>query len=309
VLSVHCHDDLGLAVANTLAAVQYGAKQMECTINGIGERAGNAALEEIVMAIKTRSSRFTWSRTLGIDTTQIYKTSKLVSELTGFDIQVNKAIVGQNAFRHASGIHQHGILNDPTTYQIIDPKAVGMPETQLPVGKLSGRHALEERLLELGYSLNEEEFKIFYDNFKKLADKKKEITDKDLESLIAEEQRKTAGTWRIDRLQVTCGDKGIPMAGVRIIKSSGEILEGAALGTGPVDAVYKAINQVIDVSNTLTEFTIKSITEGIDAIGEVLIRIESGGVTYTGRGTDTDIIVASAKAYLNALNRLLAVRK
>ncbi len=308
IVSVHCHNDLGQAVANTLAAVKQGARQVEVTINGIGERAGNASLEETVMAIKTRPDLFP-GISLDIETPQIYKTSKLVTELTGFGVQANKAIVGANAFSHASGIHQDGILKNQATYAIIDPKTVGVPLTQLPVGKLSGRHALKERLLELGYVLTDQEFETFYDDFKKLADKKKSVADKDLESLIAEEQRKTAGVYRLDRLQVTCGDKGIPMAGVRIAGPEGKILEGAALGTGPVDAVYKAVNQLVNIPNVLTEFTVKSVTEGIDAIGEVLIRIESEGVTYTGRGIDTDIIVASAKAYLNAINRLLAVKK
>lgn len=308
VLSVHCHNDLGLATANTLAAIQYGARQAECTINGIGERAGNAALEEIVMAVKTKPGRFSQSRVINIDTSQIYKTSKLVSEMTGFPVPANKAIVGQNAFRHASGVHQHGVLQDPLTFQILDPKTVGMPAIQLPVGKLSGRHALEERLLELGYALNEKEFQTFYDSFKKLADKKKDIADKDLESLITEEQRKKTGIFQLDRIQITCGNKGIPMAGVKILGPDEKIFESVEIGTGPVDAAYKAINKALGVSNKLTEFTIKSITEGIDAIGEVLIRIESNGKTYTGRGTDTDIVVASAKAYLNSLNRLLATK-
>jgi 2-isopropylmalate synthase len=307
VVSVHCHNDLGLAVANSLESVKQGARQVECTINGIGERAGNASLEEIVMAIKTRSDFF--NLTTNIDTRQIYKTSRLVSELTGFPVQPNKAIVGTNAFRHQSGIHQDGVIKMPITYEIIDPRTVGIPASSLVLGKLSGRHAFKERLAELGYSLSEEDFNRAFAVFKELADKKKEITDKDIESLIAEERRTVSETYHLDRLQVTCGDRGIPTAAIRLIGPDGQALADAALGTGPVDAVYKAINRLVGVPNVLTEFTVKSVTEGIDAIGEVLIRIESDGITYTGRGADTDIIAASAKAYMNALNRLLAAKK
>ncbi|TET25828.1 MAG: 2-isopropylmalate synthase [Dehalococcoidia bacterium] len=307
VVSVHCHNDLGLAVANSLESVRQGARQVECTINGIGERAGNASLEEIVMAIKTRQDLF--NLTTGVDTTQIYKTSRLVSELTGFLVQPNKAIVGANAFRHESGIHQDGVIKMPITYEIMNPKTVGIPASSLVLGKLSGRHAFKERLAELGYSLSEEDLSRAFAAFKELADKKREITDKDIESLIAQEQRTTSEDYHLDRLQVSCGDRGIPTAAVRLVGPDGQVLADAALGTGPVDAVCKAINKIVKVPNDLTEFSVKSVTEGIDAIGEVLIRIESGGITYTGRGADTDIIVASAKAYMNALNRLLAAKK
>ena len=307
VVSVHCHNDLGLAVANSLEAVKRGGRQVECTINGIGERAGNASLEEIVMAIKTRRDFF--NLTTNINTTQIYKTSRLVSELTGFLVQPNKAIVGANAFAHESGIHQDGVIKMPITYEIMDPRTVGIPASSLVLGKLSGRHAFKERLAELGYSLSDEDFNRVFSVFKELADKKKVVTDRDIESLIAEEQRTVAETYHLDRIQVSCGDRGIPTASVRLVDPGGQVLADAALGTGPVDAVCKAINRLVDVPNVLTEFSVKSVTEGIDAIGEVLIRIESGGITYTGRGADTDIIVASAKAYINALNRLLAARK
>ena len=307
VVSVHCHDDLGLAVANSLEAVKRGVRQVECTINGIGERAGNASLEEIVMAIKTRSDFF--GLTTNIDTRQIYRTSRLVSELTGFSVQPNKAIVGANAFRHESGIHQDGVIKMPITFEIIDPKTIGIPASSLVLGKLSGRHALRERLAELGYSLNEEDFNRIFWAFKQLADKKKEITDRDIESLVAEEQRTVSEVYHLDRLQVSCGDRGIPTASVVLISPDGQVLADAALGSGPVDATFKAIDKIVGVPNVLAEFSIKSITEGIDAIGEVLVRIESDGITYTGRGADTDIIVASAKAYINALNRLLAAKK
>jgi len=307
IVSVHCHNDLGLAVANSLEAIKRGARQVECTINGIGERAGNASLEEIVMAINTRNDLFRLKT--NVNTTQIYKASRLVSELTGFVVQPNKAIVGANAFRHQSGIHQDGVIKMPITYEIMNPKTVGIPASSLVLGKLSGRHAFKERLAELGYSLSETEFNRAFAALKELADKKKEITDRDIESIIAEELRTVSEVYHLDRIQVSCGDRGIPTAAVRLIGPEGKALADASLGTGPVDAVYKAINRIVKVPNTLTEFSVKSVTEGIDAIGEVLIRIESKGITYTGRGADTDIIVASAKAYMNALNRLLATKR
>ncbi len=307
VVSIHCHNDLGLAVANSLEALKRGARQVECTINGIGERAGNASLEEVVMAIRTRKDFF--DLTANIDTRQIYKTSRLVSELTGFPVQPNKAIVGANAFRHSSGLHIDGVIKMPLTFEIMDPKLVGIPSSSLVLGKTSGRHAFRERLAELGYSLSEEDFNKAFAAFKELADKKKEITDRDIESLVAEERRTVSEVYHLDRLQISCGDRGIPTAAVRLTGPDGQVLADAALGTGPVDAVYKAINRLVGVPNKLTEFTVKSVTEGIDAIGEVLVRIESDGITYTGRGADTDIIVASAKAYMNALNRLLTIRK
>jgi len=307
IVSVHCHNDLGLAVANSLESLKQGARQVECTINGIGERAGNASLEEVVMAIKTRNDFF--NLTTNINTTQIYKTSRLVSELTGFSVQPNKAIIGANAFRHESGIHQDGVIKMPITYEIMNPKTVGIPASSLVLGKLSGRHAFKERLAELGYSLSEENFSRTFSAFKELADKKKEITDRDIESFVAQELRAVSGTYHLDRIQVSCGDRGIPTASVKLTTSDGQVLADAALGTGPVDAVCKAIDRLVGVPNVLTEFSVKSVTEGIDAIGEVLIRIEGEGITYTGRGADTDIIVASAKAYMNALNRLLAAGK
>ncbi|MFC1932357.1 2-isopropylmalate synthase [Chloroflexota bacterium] len=307
VVSVHCHNDLGLAVANSMESLRRGARQVECTINGIGERAGNASLEEIVMTLKTRQDFY--NLTTNIDTTQIYKTSRLVSELTGFAVQPNKAIVGANAFSHEAGIHQDGVIKMPITYEIMDPKTVGIPASSLVLGKLSGRHAFRERLAELGYSLSDKDFDRAFIAFKELADKKKEVTDKDIESIVAEEKRTVSEIYCLDRIQVTCGDRGIPTAAVRLTAPDGQVLADAALGTGPVDAVCKAIDRLVGVPNVLTEFSVKSVTEGIDAIGEVLIRIESEGVTYTGRGADTDIVVASSKAYLNALNRLLAVKK
>ncbi len=307
VVSVHCHNDLGLAVANSLEAVRQGARQVECTINGIGERAGNASLEEVVMAIKTRKDLF--DLTTRIDTTQIYRTSRLVSELTGFVVQPNKAIVGANAFRHQSGIHQDGVIKRAITYEIMDPRDVGIPSSSLVLGKLSGRHAFKERLAELGYTLNEEDLNRAFIAFKELADKKKDVTDRDIERLVAQEMRTVSETYHLDHVEVSCGDHSIPTATVRLIGPDDKVFADAALGTGPVDAVYKAINRIIGVPNKLTEFSVNSVTAGIDAMGEVLIRIESDGVTYTGRGVATDIIVASARAYMNALNRLLAAKK
>jgi 2-isopropylmalate synthase len=257
------------------------------------------------MALATRADLF--NLTTGVDTTQIYRTSRLVSELTGFPVQPNKAIVGANAFRHQSGIHQDGVIKMPATYEIIDPHSVGVPSSSLVMGKLSGRHAFRERLAELGHTVSDEDFERLFAAFKELADKKKEVTDRDIESLVAEEKRTIAEAYHLERLQVTCGDRGIPTAAVKLTGPDGKELADAALGTGPVDAVYKAINRLVKVPNTLTEFTVNSVTRGIDAIGEVFIRIESGGVSYSGRGADTDIIVASGKAYMNALNRLLAV--
>jgi 2-isopropylmalate synthase len=309
IISVHCHNDLGLAVANSLEAVRNGARQVECTVNGIGERAGNAALEEIVMGIKTRSDFYKNINT-DVDTTQIYKSSRLVSELTGFVVQPNKAIIGANAFRHESGIHQDGIIKMARTYEIMDPHTVGIPASSLVLGKLSGRHAFRERLAELGYNLDEAAFQRAFAAFISLADKKKEVADKDIESLVAQDKRTETENYKLDRIQVTCGDRGIPTAAVILVAPDGKTKHDAAIGTGPVDAVCKVIDKIIKVPGIkLTEFTVKSVTEGIDAQGEVLIRVESEGTTYTGRGADTDIIVASAKAYVNALNRVVAVRK
>ena len=306
-VSVHCHNDLGLAVANSLAALDHGARQIECSVNGVGERAGNAALEEIVMALITRRDILKY--TTNIDTAQIHRTSRMVSELTGFSIQPNKAIVGANAFRHASGIHQDGMLKERTTYEIMDPRTIGLAGTTLVLSKHSGRHAFKARLEELGYALGEEDLDRAFFAFKEIADKKKEVTDRDLESIVSEELRTVSETYHLEHIQVSCGDHSVPTATVRLSTPDGRVLADAALGTGPVDAIYKAINRLVGVHNVLTEFSVKSVTEGIDAIGEVLIRIESDGVTYTGRGADTDIIVASAKAYMNALNRLLSAKR
>ena len=305
VMSVHCHNDLGLSVANSLAAVQVGARQVEGCINGIGERAGNASLEEVVMGLATRRDFFGIS--IGVDTTQLYRTSRLVSDITGFSVQANKAVVGQNAFRHASGIHQDGVLKERTTYEIMDPRSIGVPESSLVLGKLSGRAGLRARLEDLGYHLTREELNITFEDFKNLADKKREVTDLDLEALMSDRRRSEVELCKLDHVQVSCGDHQIATATVRIIDQEGRAVTDAGTGTGPVDAVCVAIDRILQVPNTLQEFSVGAITEGTDAIGDVVIRVERDGKVYTGRGSSTDIIVASAKAYLNALNKLMAI--
>ena len=305
VISVHCHNDLGNAAPNSVAAVMEGARQVEGCINGLGERAGNASLEEVIMTIETRRGDLGVST--NIDTRQIYRTSRLVSDITGFPVQPNKAIVGANAFRHASGIHQDGVIKERTTFEIMDPEAVGWPSSSLVLGKLSGRAGLRARLEELGFQLSPDQLNEAFDAFKALADRKREVTDADLEALMADQRRARAepNLYSLDHVQVSCGNHEIPTATVMITGPDGGVVTDAATGTGPVDAVYQAINRVIAVPNRLTEFRVDAVTEGIDAIGDVTIRIARDGQSYVGRGSDTDIIVASAKAYMNALNRLL----
>jgi 2-isopropylmalate synthase len=303
ILSVHCHNDLGLSTANSLAAIRAGVRQVECTLNGIGERAGNASLEEIVMSIRTRGDLF--GVKTDVDTTQIYKTSKMVSHYTGMSIQPNKAIVGANAFAHESGIHQNGFLKERTTYEIMTPQSVGLPSSKIVLGKLSGRHAFKNRLQELGYELSKKEFEKAFEIFKKIADKKKEITDSDIETIISDEIQIVDEFYSLDSLEVLCGNKITPKAKIKLITAKGEVLETDAQGSGPVDAAYKAIDKIVNLPTKLIEFSIQAVTGGIDAMGEVTIRIESNGKVFVGRGADTDIVVASAKAYLNAINRLM----
>jgi len=317
IVSVHCHDDLGLATANTLAGIHAGARQAEVTVNGIGERAGNTSLEEVVMALHTR--RLIYNLTTGIDTTQLVRASKLVSNYTGIVVPPNKAIVGANAFAHEAGIHQDGMLKHQLTYEIMRPEAVGVTRTRLVLGKHSGRHALKARLSELGYTLSGAELDKAFERFKALAEKKKTISDADLEALVADEFYQPREVFTLDGLQVTCGTMGMPTATVRLRAPDGQVHTQAAIGTGPVDATYKAIDVIVQAPNTLLEFSVHSITEGIDALGEVTVRIQGkNGArqldpqreteharTFGGHGADTDIIVASAKAYLAALNRLL----
>jgi len=313
IISVHGHNDLGLAVANFLEAIKNGARQLECTINGIGERAGNAALEELVMALYVRRQYFnpflgrpadSEASLTNIDTQQIYKTSRLVSNLTGMAVQPNKAIVGANAFAHESGIHQDGVLKNKLTYEIMDAESIGLSDNQIILGKHSGRHAFSTRLKELGYELSDTDLNKAFVAFKDVADKKKEITDWDLEAIVNDETRQPPELFRLESVQVSCGDRACPTATVTLRTPDGKELTDAAIGTGPVDAVYKAINRVVQVPNQLTEFSVKSVTEGIDAMGEVTIRLRHEKRTYSGRAANTDIIVASARAYLNALNRL-----
>jgi 2-isopropylmalate synthase len=322
VVSVHCHNDLGLATANTLAGIKAGARQAEVTINGIGERAGNTSLEEVVMALKTRETIFDLHT--GIDTTQIMRASKLVSNYTGILVQPNKAIVGANAFSHEAGIHQDGMLKNELTYEIMRPEMVGAVKTQLVLGKHSGRHALKIRLEELGYGLSDEELNQVFDRFKRLADKKKQVTDADLEALISDELTQTEEVFVLDGLQVACGTMGLPTSTVRLCGPDDQVYVHAAVGTGPIDATYNAVDAIMQMKSTLQEFSVHAITEGIDAIGEVTVRIQGcdddkSGLnpqqenqrarTFGGYGADTDIIVASAKAYLAAMNKYLVAKR
>jgi len=315
IISVHGHNDLGLAVANFLEAVKNGARQLECTINGIGERAGNASLEELVMALHVRRQYFnpfvgrpveSEAPLTNIDTRQIYKTSRLVSNLTGMLVQPNKAIVGANAFAHESGIHQDGVLKNKLTYEIMDAQSIGLTDNQIVLGKHSGRHAFGARLKELGFELSETEVNKAFLKFKDLADKKKEISDWDLEAIVNDEIQQAPELFRLELVQVSCGSNARPTATITLISPTGEELTDAAIGTGPVDAIYKAINRVVNVPNQLIEYSVQSVTAGIDAIGEVTIRLRYNDRMFSGHAANTDIIVASAQAYVNALNRLYA---
>lgn len=317
IISVHCHNDLGMATANTLAGINAGARQVEVTINGIGERAGNTSLEEVVMALHTREPIFHLET--GIDTTHITRVSKMVSNYTGIVVQPNKAIVGANAFAHEAGIHQDGMLKHEQTYEIMRPESIGLSQSQLVMGKHSGRHALKVRLEQLGFQLDDEELNKVFVRFKNLADKKKTIADADLEALVSDEVYQPREIYKLDGLQVTCGTMGMPTATIRIIGPDNKEKVMSAVGTGPVDAVYKAIDEVVQVPNELVEFSIHAITEGIDALGEVTVRIQGKNGSsimhahkedrrsrsFGGYGADTDIVVASAKAYMSALNKLL----
>jgi 2-isopropylmalate synthase len=317
-VSVHCHNDLGMATANSLAGVMAGARQVEVTVNGIGERAGNTSLEEVVMALRTRKPVF--GLETGIDTTQLMSVSRMVSNTTGILVQPNKAIVGANAFAHEAGIHQDGMLKNQQTYEIMRPETVGVKQSLLVLGKHSGRHALNMRLQELGYTLGECDLEQIFERFKLLADRKKQIADADLEALISDELYQPREVFRLDGLQVTCGTMGMPTATVRLVGPNEQTFIHAEIGTGPVDAAYNAVDGIIKTPCTLTEFSIHAITEGIDALGEVTVRIQDDRSestlnaqselakvrTYGGYGADTDIVVASVKAYLSALNKLLA---
>lgn len=301
VISVHCHNDLGLATANSLAALMNGAGQVECTINGIGERAGNAALEEIVMAIRTRKDIINCAA--GINTKLLYEISRTVSRLTGIVVQQNKAIVGANAFAHEAGIHQDGILKKRVTYEIMRPQDVGFGESRLVLGKHSGRNALAQRLKKLGYDLKEKELEKAFKSFKNLADKKKDIFDEDLKAIMEEEIAAMPELYKLESLYIQGGTDTIPRA-VVTIKINKQIFKGSAKGDGPVDACYKAIDNITGLNGRLIDYGIRSITSGKDALGEAVVKIKVKNGIVSGRGTSTDIIEASVKAYLNAISKL-----
>ncbi len=319
VISVHGHNDLGLAVANFLEAVKNGARQLECTINGIGERAGNASLEELVMALHVRKSFFNsfFKRNsdsptplTAIRTEEITKTSRLVSNLTGMTVQPNKAIVGANAFAHESGIHQDGVLKNRLTYEIIDAKTVGLSDNKISLGKLSGRSAVRARLEEMGYDLSREDLNDAFARFKDLADRKREITDRDLEAIVSEQVQLPEAKFQLSLVQVSCGNASKPTATISLLNTEDNTEDTAvSIGTGPVDAVCEALNKLAKVPNELIEFSVKSVTEGIDALGEVTIRIRRDNKIYSGHSADTDVVVAAANAYVNAINRLVFSEK
>ncbi len=306
VWSVHCHDDLGMATANTLAGVMAGARQVEVTVNGIGERAGNTSLEEVVMALATRPQYY--HLTTGINTREIVKTSRMVSNYTGMPVQPNKAVVGANAFAHESGIHQDGMLKNAQTFEIMTPETVGLNESRLVLGKHSGRHALKARLLELGHTVEGDQLNQVFARFKALADAKKVVTDADLEALVADETQKPQEFFALTDCQITCGTMGMPTATLKIRDAKGNEYIHAAVGTGPVDAAYRAVDAIVKAPNTLLEYAVHAVTEGIDALGEVTVRISPQGDqrTFGGYGAEPDIVVASIKAYMAALNRMLA---
>lgn len=305
VVSIHCHNDLGLAVINSLAAIQAGARQVECTVNGIGERAGNAALEEIVMALYARQDLY--GKGTAIRTEEIYRTSKLVSKLTGMKVQPNKAIVGQNAFAHESGIHQDGVLKERLTYEIMNPELIGRSLNTIVLGKHSGRHAFRKTLASQGYELNEEEINRIFQRFKVMVDRKKEITDQDLRAIVEEEILRIPELYRLAYLHISSGTTVVPTATIGLQKEGEAELDEAACGDGPVDAIYRAIDKITGFPCTLISYAIDAITAGKDALGEVTVRVRSNSTEtiYTGRGVSPDILEASAKAYINAINRII----
>jgi len=305
VVSAHCHNDLGLGVANSLEAIRAGARQIECTINGIGERAGNASLEELVMALRTRRDFMKFDT--GIRTEEIYRTSKLLQSITGVKVQPNKAIVGANAFAHEAGIHQHGVLQDPLTYEIMTPESVGVPKSQLVLGKHSGRHAFKKRLQELGAELTEEDLNKAFGRFKDLCDRKKEVFDEDLLALVEDELLTTSEGYSLEHLQFTSGTNIVPTATVRL-KLQEELRQESGWGDGPVDAAYKAIDLITKIPGKLLEYQIRAITAGKDALGEVTTAVEIEGERVVGKGSSTDVIEASVRAYLNAINKVVARR-
>ena len=305
-ISVHCHDDLGMATANALAGVMAGASQIECTINGIGERAGNTALEEVVMALRTRRDFFNCDT--NVKSQEILKASRLVSNITGSVVQANKAIVGANAFAHEAGIHQDGVLKQKRTYEIMDAETVGIVESNLVLGKHSGRHAFADKLNELGFKLDKEELQKAFDRFKALSDQKKELTDQDIISIVSNEVYHAPEIYKLKYVQIVAGNTTRPLACIQLTKE-GVLLEDSCVGAGPVDAIYKTIEKIIGEPITLVDFLIHSVTGGTDALGEVTVRIRDKTSVFMGRGASLDVLVASAQAYLGAVNRMLAYRK
>ena len=301
VLSVHCHNDLGLATANTLAAIRAGARQAEVTINGIGERAGNTSLEEVVMSLGTRPNFY--KETTTIDTTKIYPTSRLVSMITGIMVQPNRAIVGANAFAHEAGIHQDGMLKNPMTYEIMKPETIGLSKNSLVLGKHSGRHALYTHISEKGYNLSDEELNTVFEKFKHLADRKKSILDEDIDALINEGVLRTSEVFRLEYLHVSSGTTVFPHASLHLT-INGRLVKGATEGNGPIDSVFNTISRLTNTKSELLRFTVSALTEGTDAQGEVTVRLSEDGIVSLGKGSDPDIITASALAYINGLNRL-----
>lgn len=307
-LSVHTHNDLGMATATALAGIQNGATQVECVVNGLGERAGNASLEEVATAIDLRGDLLD-ART-NIKLSEITRTSRLVSRVTGINVQPNKAVVGANAFTHSPGYHQDAVLKNPAIYEIVDPAKVGSASSEIILSDRSGRAALRHRLTELGYSFEDDEFEDVYARFQEIAEQKQEVFDEDLESMVQERIREVMAVYTLDALQVQCGDPLVPTAVATITDEQGTRHVVSATGTGPIDASYKAIDKIVSVRGDLQEFAVKAITRGIDAIGEVVVRVQSDdGRIYTGRGSDTDIIVSSAKAYVNAINRVITTQR
>jgi 2-isopropylmalate synthase len=307
VISVHCHNDLGLAVANSLAAVKAGARQVECTINGLGERAGNCSLEEFVMALKVRNDHYHLQTR--VNTTRLYPTSRQVASLTGISVQRNKAIVGENAFAHEAGIHQHGVMAEASTYEIMKPDDIGIPENKLVLGKHSGRHAFRERITQLGYQVTDEHLDKAFDQFKILADKKKEIFDEDLEAIVEGLTTAEPSVWELVALQTTAGTSVMPTATVKLRNSDGQVVQDAATGDGPIDAAYSTMQRICNITVELLDYQIRALTSGKEAQGEVSLEVKIDGQSIRGRAVSTDIIEASAKAYLAAINRHLARHK
>jgi 2-isopropylmalate synthase len=301
IISVHCHNDLGLAVANALAAVRNGAEQVECTVNGIGERAGNCSMEEVVMALRTRKDFY--SAETRVRTEEITRSSRLVTKITGIQVQPNKAIVGANAFAHESGIHQDGLLKERSTYEIMTPESVGLLKTHLVLGKHSGRHAFRDRLKDMGYELSDEDLNKAFERFKRIADQKKEVFDEDLEAIVSDEMQQIEEIYVLKSLSAQSGTGMTPTATVEMLVE-GKPGKQTGTGDGPVDAVYRTIASMTGTKSKLDAYLVKGITGGTDALGEVTVKVEEAGKKVAGHGADTDIIIASAKAYVNALNKL-----